>query len=352
MTSNFKKATKKKPCAICLHGDWCLESPDGEIAICWRVSAGSVKETPKGGNIHVLIERDKSELRPRPKAEKKVVKNTFDIDKHKDKMFRWFLGRLSLAENHKQELLSRGLNQTDLLFQSYLSMPTKKYADAICKLLSEFHSFEGIPGFYFENDRWQFKTSNVEAFIIPIRNEFHQIVALQARTNKGQTWNIGGETIDVPKYLLISSGTKPKGTASGAPPHFATLGKPFLREKIHEIIITEGALKANIIQKFVDVPVIGLVSVTCFDETLPERLHKIYPNLKKVKIAFDQEIFDPKRSTSCAFVHVNKQKERLIKVFRDFDLIEKKSTEIVTLSWHNSFKGFDDFLTREIKIAA
>lgn len=50
------RASKADPCPICEHPDWCSTSADGSVAICMRVSEGSIKRTRNGGFLHRLRE--------------------------------------------------------------------------------------------------------------------------------------------------------------------------------------------------------------------------------------------------------------------------------------------------------
>lgn len=48
----FRKVTKREPCPVCGHADWCVVSNDGGTAICMRTE--SDRPNPNGGWIHVL----------------------------------------------------------------------------------------------------------------------------------------------------------------------------------------------------------------------------------------------------------------------------------------------------------
>ncbi len=53
ISSGFARVSRKHPCEICGKPDWCVRTRDGEISICMRVSAGSIRMNSKGGFIHV-----------------------------------------------------------------------------------------------------------------------------------------------------------------------------------------------------------------------------------------------------------------------------------------------------------
>ena len=56
---SFVRVTRRDPCTICKRPDWCSVADDGSIAICMRVSDGSVSETKNGGYLHVLRDNPK-----------------------------------------------------------------------------------------------------------------------------------------------------------------------------------------------------------------------------------------------------------------------------------------------------
>lgn len=48
------RVTEPDPCQACGKGDWCSRSADGAIALCMRVSEGSVRTAANGAYVHVL----------------------------------------------------------------------------------------------------------------------------------------------------------------------------------------------------------------------------------------------------------------------------------------------------------
>ena len=66
----WTRVTRRHPCPICEHGDWCLVSPDGTVACCMRVDYGAFKaDTLSTGEhfyLHRLVESPVP-LRPQPR---------------------------------------------------------------------------------------------------------------------------------------------------------------------------------------------------------------------------------------------------------------------------------------------
>lgn len=340
--SKLARAKRKRPCPICGKTDWCGISPDGKFALCNRVSDGAVKVSSTGSFVHVLIEDDPQKPRnARPKVvliEKPKLSKT--SAEHLNDVYEAFLHFNELAAGHAQNLRARGLDDIAIHLGDYKSMPTPVYANKLAERLAKTYALEGVPGFYYQNG-WKFRTyGGVSGFFVPIKNPKGNIVGLTLRADGGQTWRIDGETVEVPKYLLISSDGKPRGASSGTPHHFALLGRPLIRRDLNrlkttEIIVTEGALKANVIGEFVDVPVVGLVSVTTFDETFPALLKEIFPKLETAHIAFDMD--------AQTNPQVRMHRDRL-----ELTLAKINLKTSITL-WHSGAKGLDEHLVLQSK---
>ncbi len=58
------RVSKNNPCPICEKPDWCLHSKNGELAICARVSEGSVQRCGDAGYLHFLKPGSKPTGRP------------------------------------------------------------------------------------------------------------------------------------------------------------------------------------------------------------------------------------------------------------------------------------------------
>lgn len=329
----YIRVTKKRNCPICGKPDYCGIAETGEFAICMRVASDN--QSANGGYIHRLT-FDDSKPKPKllPKLEVPQVETVKRTPEDLNEVYSAFLRDLVLSTGHKNDLLSRGLAETDISLHGYKSMPAQLWANVLCADLAENYDLRGVPGFY-QNQvtkKWHFiDYRNATGYLIPIRNADYDIVALQLRRDDAQK----------PKYLLMSSAWHSYGASSGVPPHFAILGICGLRSSFSSVIVTEGALKANIIARYTGEPTVGLVGVGCFTDEFPHQLLKAFPNLKKVKIAYDMDwIHNPA---------VKVQRVRLEKT------LEKINIETRILSWNREYKGLDDFLAAkqsQITVAA
>ena len=98
----------------------------------------------------------------------------------------------------------------------------------------------------------------------------------------------------------------------------------------NEAIITEGALKANVISSFLDAPVVGVAGTSSFNETFGDYLKEELPDLRRVVIAYDTDWMKKKE--------VRRALLRLQRVLTKAGLRWKLRT------WPGEYKGYDDFL--------
>lgn len=313
---NLLRVSCKKRCPACGKSDWCLLDPAGQFAVCMRVPSDTKPKSGKGW-LHFADETITPTAHTQAIVSKPV--SARPSDEHLNDVYSALSEELYLNAHHVQLLNARGLSDIVMHVHGYRSLPKPETARAIADRLSKKYALDGVPGFFLENGVWHLQTYFASGFLIPIRNFKHQITALALRRDDNRK----------PKYMMISSAGKTNGASSGTPPHFALLGGNFRRTSVTELIVTEGALKANICAYYLQQPVVGLVGVGCFDESFPDLLKEAFPNLEKVKIAFDMDA----RANDA----VLQQRNRLTKVLQT-DFIVR------VLTWHENYKGLDDFL--------
>jgi hypothetical protein len=339
--SKLPRVNKKRKCQICGASDWCGISADGKFALCNRVSDGAVKVTSTNSFVHVLIEDDpKKPFVPRPQIVRAIPAKSIaparTSDEHLNKVYSTFLGRLELANSHRDLLQKRTLNDIAICTHGYKSVPTPLFANKIAESLSKELDLRNVPGFYYQ-ESWKFRTYGISGFFIPIKNSKSQTIGLNIRTDAGQKWGNG----EIPaKYLLVSSAGKKYGASPGAIPHYAVTGEPFIKNikpshLIKEIIITEGHLKSNVASEYLDCPVIGL-SGLYFEPTFIDDLTRIFPALKEAAVIFDKEIEGTK-----AFNAVESAKENLRLTLAKINV---EYVEPYQKAWHPGIKGLDDQL--------
>lgn len=281
--SPLARVSKNHPCPICGKPDWCSYTEDGSLALCMRESAGSIKRANNNAHIHVLTpnlgnENSATSTPPINNCGNCGNCGSGDTDR-RNAVYSYLLGNcLILKPEHGEHLLNeRGLGDTVIAAKLYASIPPKSEWELVChNMRRQFGEvLAGVPGFFKEDGLW--KMPRYDGFFIPVRDAEGRIVALQIRGNLDS------------RYLWFSTPPEkyPHGTSSGAPIHFV---KPDLVKQFGHALITEGALKGDIISEYEEEAVIALASATSFDSAeIGSELKRALPELLKVTIAYDAD---------------------------------------------------------------
>lgn len=76
--SEWRRVSRREPCPICEHADWCGVSADGAVCHCMRVE--SQRPCPSGGWFHFLVERQKRDFAPRRMPKPPVRPRMFNAE--------------------------------------------------------------------------------------------------------------------------------------------------------------------------------------------------------------------------------------------------------------------------------
>ena len=239
---------------------------------------------------------------------------------HRDAVYTDFLSGLTLTKKHADDLRERrGLSEETIAKGLYASVQAAaKHAVHVARIAGAY-TLSGVAGFYRnERDEWRWwsEASSGELFI-PVCDRQGRITAILRGTD--------GD----PKYLWFSNADR--GPSCGTPLHFA---RPYLAE-LHPndpVIITEGALKADIIAEHLHVTVIGVAGV---GSIAPLGAELDWLARRRVLVAFDADA-DPMLNP-----HVWKALVRL------FEKLSAAGVTFDRLRWDMSLgKGLDDVLVR------
>ena len=126
-----------------------------------------------------------------------------------DRTYRALLDMLCLSDDHKKNLLERGLSEEAIEKGMYRSIPAAAASSLPKSLESQGFTIEGVPGFYKEKGRWKF-LRYANGFLIPSMDLDGRIRALQLRRDKSD---------DGARYLTVSTDGYEKGTKGTAYPH-------------------------------------------------------------------------------------------------------------------------------------
>jgi hypothetical protein len=336
--SGFVRVSKKNPCQICGKPDYCTYTKDGNLALCMRVSAGSIKTAKNNAFIHVLNaqpnHKEVSAHSAQPIKKSGNSGKSESEDSHADhlnQVYTFLLEEcLTLNGNHAEQLrVKRDLSDTTIAAKLYASVPTKSGLQSVNQKMREKFGdqLKGVAGFYKDEwERiWKIQLASGGGFFVPYRNEKGLISGLQIRNDDEST-----------KYIWFSTNPEyfNEGTSSGAPLHFTL---PDLVKETGEIVITEGALKADCFSERTGKPCVALAGVTGVNfENLSSRIKKVFPELQKVIIAYDA---DWKQNDSV--------RKALIRLSRS---LKRSGFEVVIWDWDIKFgKGIDDLAANEIR---
>lgn len=258
-----------------------------------------------------------SNLQAVSSAPRPVIKR-IDVDPSditlRNKCYQNFLSKLSLAQSHKENLISRGLPEEVIQKNGYKSVPLTGLSKLPPELLKDGNSLLGTPGFYQDDsDKWVMQ-KNASGFFVPVRNIRGEIEGLQIRADK---------PFENRKYYWFSSTDKKQGCSAKTWSHFA--GYP--EETVY---LTEGPLKADIISYFMNVPVIGVPGVNTL-----QQLEPMLDELRKCGVTTICTCFDMDFLTND---NVKKAYEKLITLLKSRGFIVKME------KWDPQYKGLDDFL--------
>lgn len=244
------------------------------------------------------------------------------------------LKELILKDEHKKDLLRRGLTEDDINRFRFKSTPgSEKYK--ICKkLIADGYSLEGVPGFYInKRGSWDINIPG-SGYLCPVFDgEYNLILGFQVRVDDPKNHQ---------KYLWLSSAGKKNGVSSGAVSTFLP-GKC-----INSVVITEGILKATVVYSLLKgtVSVIGVPGVKAI-KGIDDYLDRYKGN------AYVFEAYDMDKAVKTQDPHELEKTQRIAKAAEA--LSERVSefgidTHPFTWDfdedgyWKENFKGLDDFL--------
>lgn len=235
-----------------------------------------------------------------------------DVDT-RDETYRALLDKLSLASDHKENLLARGLTEDEIERRGYKTMPVAGNAILAKQLLSEGKYLAGVPGFYHETDgRWSFVHER-RGILIPARDPNGKIQGLQLRMDNASKR----------KFRWISSIGKLDGTKAECWTHLA--GDPQ-----RTVILTEGPLKADIIHQLTGDTVLAVPGVNSLNHLEEALVYLKEQGTVHIMTAFDMDyLTNP---------NVENGYTRLREV------LSRVGIQYGTYLWDPQYKGLDDYV--------
>jgi P4 family phage/plasmid primase-like protien len=281
----WSTVTSDRPCPVCGKHDWCSRNSEGDVVCCRRnIEFGSQLDkafTCRTGKI------DKAGLvisiwRTHPPGTWAPPRYTLADGKGEcapaeilDCVYRNFRNGLSLTDEHRANLRSRGLSDEEIMRRGYRSLGTgrAKATYELVKFGLEKH-LPQVPGFFVQTreDGGKYWTVGGKGgILIPVNNREGKITALMVRGDGGKAG----------KYHYLSS-KKRGGPGPGIPVHF-----PLYEGGDTSVVgVTEGVLKADIATARSGLRYLGLPGVSGW-----RRAAKALGELgaKIARIAFDAD---------------------------------------------------------------
>jgi hypothetical protein len=218
------------------------------------------------------------------------------------------------------KLALRGFDDTEINRLNLKSTPSRSECDSIADALSKY-DLRGVPGFYREGRSWRLRDLG-SGILIAVRDARHRIRGLQLRRDEGE-----------PRYIWLSSPPDKftDGASSGAPAHFA---RPQRVAVTNEVVITEGAMKANVVSFFLNTPVVGVAGVSTFTDDFGEYLKRELPDLRRAVICYDTD-WQSKKEVRRALLRLQRT-------------LTKAGLRWKVRTWPPEFKGYDDYLAATV----
>ena len=245
-----------------------------------------------------------------------------DIDE-RDFTYRCLLRNLPLSEAHMQNLKKRGMKESTIQKNGYGStalvglnkIPQELRMQDACNL-------QGVPGFYKKDGQWTLCKQN-PGIMIPVREVPEDFSNGCLGKIQGIQIRYDDEIKPGLRYMWLSTRDMEFGSGAEVWTHF--VGYP---EKT--IWLTEGPLKGDIANMFLDEPFICVPGVNCLSH-LEDQLKRLMDfGVRHVKTAFDMD-YKTKPTVQKAY-------NNLIELLSGLGLTYERVT------WDERFKGIDDYL--------
>lgn len=391
--SNFRNVSSSEPCPICGKPDWCsVQYVEGghKLHYCRRVLNGDniigstgetfifIKRASDGSciykeegayqasreewlrnNNNMGVQRTafKANAVPAPPApSSSCVESIPPLENEKlDKIYRSFLGMLSLKKPHMQYLFRQGW-PADLIISSKIkSMPAYSMSSSFedsrhriaAELIREVGSLEGVPGFFTESDgKWTF--AGASGLLIPLYDQNGNMYRLRLRLDHPELDENGKEKNKYNNFSSYKEASSSDGSLHNAylngcrsGSHIGLYENPS-KDDYTVCYITEGEKKSIYANYILHNPIISIPGVNSFKKLLEPDGNSGFLNYLSSKgcrvivIAYD--------SDKCVNEAVLMYETRLSQ------LLLGKGFQIALASWNPGFgKGLDDILSINVR---
>ena len=222
------------------------------------------------------------------------------------------LSRLSLATDHRVNLLSRGLSPEEIHRLGYKTTPVLGFSSLAKHLREAGLYLAGVPGFYKSQGQWTLKFPG-RGILIPVRDQQKRIQGMQVRL----------DNVEKRKFRWLSSAGLPEGCGAKTWVHLAGEPRPL-------VLLTEGPMKADVIHFLTGQTVLAVAGVNSLSQLRPVLEKLQAAGMEQIMTAFDMDyLVNP---------HVQNGQENLT------HLLEECGIDYGTYLWDPQYKGLDDYI--------
>lgn len=278
----------------------------------------------------------------------------------RNKRYNHMSSLLSLAEDHKENLIKRGLKEGFIEARGYKTLPVNE--DSLIRLprrmMADGYSVKNLPGFYLdEADNNTYKLRKfARGILIPVRNLNGYVEGFQIRKDDDKvprkihkddyTGEVikdeNGRPIYFPYNKFNSLSTPSEDFKDGGKMHSVChyAGAYIFdedRKKLVPVIeknsikFTEGPLKADVFYALTGEPMLGILGVNNSKQlkAMLEQLLSYYPNIDTVECCLDMDYLSNKKVANAL-----KKLEEMVK---------ELGLKYIHRTWNPDYKGVDDF---------
>ena len=266
---------------------------------------------PREKVLEELLDRKGQTLYPRQPLPE-VEENPLTGVEERHATYTALLQSLTLASDHRENLLSRGLSPEEIHRLGYKTTPVLGFSSLAKRLREKGLYLAGVPGFYKNQSQWTLKIPG-RGILIPVRDVQGQIQGLQVRL----------DNVEKRKFRWLSSNGLEEGCGAKTWVHLAGEPRPL-------VLLTEGPMKADVIHFLTGQTVLAVAGVNSLSQLKPALEKLQAAGMEQIMTAFDMDyLVNP---------HVQNGQENLT------HLLEECGIAYGTYLWDPRYKGLDDYI--------
>lgn len=267
---------------------------------------------PREKVLEELLDRKGKIFRPQQARLPAVEENPLTGVEERHATYTALLQSLTLASDHRENLLSRGLTQEEILQLGYKTTPVLGFSSLAKRLREKGLYLAGVSGFYKSQGQWTLKIPG-RGILIPVRDIQGQIQGLQVRL----------DNVEKRKFRWLSSNGLEEGCGAKTWVHLAGEPRPL-------VLLTEGPMKADVIHFLTGQTVLAVAGVNSLSQLRPVLEELRAAGMEQIMTAFDMDyLVNP---------HVENGQENLAA------LLNQLKIPYGTYLWDPRYKGLDDYI--------